>query len=193
MQLKHKKTLKGRAINRKGLQAMAKQLAQVEEQIENGAQDIKLMCHITQDGESTRDELDAMHCKVDEVLRRLKDGGKQGLLIRSEWLSLILQGKKTWELRSKATDVRGPIELIDVDKGQIMGTAWLKDCLRKTVSELKESASKKSHQVTDPKQLRQYLKGHKYGYAWVISEVMRYTKPRPYLHKRGCVKWVKLP
>jgi hypothetical protein len=36
----------------------------------------------------------------------------RGLIIREPWISLILSGKKTWEMRSKSCPQRGVIALI---------------------------------------------------------------------------------
>lgn len=37
---------------------------------------------------------------------------KKGLIIKKEWLDLILSGEKHWEMRSNITLIRGDIALI---------------------------------------------------------------------------------
>ena len=49
----------------------------------------------------------------------------KGLVIRSPWIDHILAGKKTWEMRTRATSTRGRIALIKAGSGLIYGTAEL--------------------------------------------------------------------
>src|SRR5688572_8826355 len=52
-----------------------------------------------------------------------------GLVIRKQWLDLILAGRKTWEIRGSATRVRGPIALIESRSGTVVGVCKLTDCV----------------------------------------------------------------
>jgi hypothetical protein len=47
----------------------------------------------------------------------------KGLIIDDPWISLILAGEKTWEMRSTATQQRGLIALIRKGTGTVVGTA----------------------------------------------------------------------
>lgn len=47
----------------------------------------------------------------------------KGLIVDEPWISLILAGKKDWEMRSQPTQVRGPVALIRKGTGQVVGTA----------------------------------------------------------------------
>ncbi len=49
----------------------------------------------------------------------------KGLPIKDPWVSLILSGKKTWEIRGKSTDIRGNIALIQSGTKSIVGIAKL--------------------------------------------------------------------
>lgn len=51
----------------------------------------------------------------------------RGLIIRDPWISMILEGWKTWEMRTKATAIRGPIALIKGGSGTAVGVANLVD------------------------------------------------------------------
>ena len=51
------------------------------------------------------------------------------LVIKSPWIDLILQGRKTWEIRGKNTAQRGRIALIKSKSGCIIGTCLLIDCV----------------------------------------------------------------
>src|SRR5438552_15192109 len=55
----------------------------------------------------------------------------KGLIIREPWISLILSRKKTWELRSRDTRVRGRIALIQKGSGTVVGVAELVGTLPK--------------------------------------------------------------
>jgi hypothetical protein len=53
----------------------------------------------------------------------------KGLVIDEPWVSLITAGKKTWEMRSRNTLVRGRIALIRKGSKTIVGVAvWLARC-----------------------------------------------------------------
>lgn len=45
----------------------------------------------------------------------------RGLVIDDRWVSLILAGRKTWEMRSQATNIRGTIALITKGTGKGAG------------------------------------------------------------------------
>lgn len=45
-----------------------------------------------------------------------------GLIIKSPWIDLILQGRKTWEIRGSHTHTRGLVALIKSRSGSIVGT-----------------------------------------------------------------------
>jgi hypothetical protein len=51
----------------------------------------------------------------------------KGLVIKSPYIDRILAGTKSWEMRSSATKVRGPIALIKQGSGQVVGIANLVD------------------------------------------------------------------
>ena len=54
----------------------------------------------------------------------------RGLIIKQPWIELILSGKKTWEMRSRPTHIRGKIGLIEQGTGLIVGEVEIIDCLR---------------------------------------------------------------
>lgn len=53
----------------------------------------------------------------------------RGLVIDGHWVSLILAGRKTWEMRSQSTQLRGTIGLVRKGTGQICGVVDLVDSL----------------------------------------------------------------
>lgn len=110
----------------------------------------------------------------------------KGIIIRKEWLELILSGKKTWEMRSSKTKHRGLVFLIEAGTGQVKGYCFIQDCIDINVIKISCSFKFQKHQVTD------YSLLQKWHYAWVIDKVKSLPKPINYTHKKGCVVWVDL-
>jgi hypothetical protein len=54
---------------------------------------------------------------------------ERGLLIRSPHIEKVLAHTKTWEIRGKATKIRGRIALIRSGSGLIVGTCELVDVI----------------------------------------------------------------
>lgn len=109
----------------------------------------------------------------------------RGLIIKKQWLDLILSGRKTWEMRSTKTKVHGTIALIEQGSGLIVGRVELVD----SPSDLTPSYVLNNH--------KKHLVGNqallnKWRYPWVLDKAIRYDKPTPYKHPRGAVVRVKL-
>jgi len=115
----------------------------------------------------------------------------RGLIIREPWIDLILDGKKTWEIRSRTTKIRGRIALIRGGSGTIVGYATLVDSIGpQTIYELSRQGDK--HGVPD-KPLREFVaKYENRAHAWVLKDVERLESPIPYNHPSGAVIWVNL-
>jgi hypothetical protein len=111
----------------------------------------------------------------------------KALIVKKQWLDLILAGRKTWELRGSRTGTRGRIGLIESGSGQIKGTCELVGVLGPlSISELRRRSAK--HQVP-PRQFDGHTR-YKRTFAWVIQNARRYSRPRPYNHPQGAVIWV---
>lgn len=109
----------------------------------------------------------------------------RGLIIDEPWIAMILQGKKTWEMRSRKTNVRGNIALIRKGSGMIVGTAELYDsmiCNRDVIQAMsvRHCIPDSMNHVFD-----------KWNVAWKLRKANP-IKPIPYEHKQGAVIWVKL-
>jgi len=109
----------------------------------------------------------------------------KALVIKQPWIDLILDGKKTWEMRARKTKIRGRIGLIEQGTGLIVGHAEIVCCLK----------------VNPNAQYSDYLRNHcirdmnliaKYPFAWVLQGATRYEEPIPYIHPRGAVVWVNI-
>jgi hypothetical protein len=66
----------------------------------------------------------------------------RALLIRHPWIDMILDGKKTWEIRGSRTAIRETIGLIPSASGTVVGIArsWiaLDPCQRKNLGAVLE-------------------------------------------------------
>lgn len=108
----------------------------------------------------------------------------KGLIIRSPWVDLILEGKKTWEIRGSKTHYRGKIYLIKGGSKTILGTCNLVDCIGPlTLTDIIKN------------QYRHYNNKIQYyeSYAWVLKDPHKFRLPVPYDHPQGAIVWVNLP
>jgi hypothetical protein len=113
----------------------------------------------------------------------------KGLIIRAPWIDLILCGRKTWEMRTKATSIRGRIALIRAKSGLVVGTADLRECLPAlTPARLRETVA--FHAIPDAEMDGAIANG--WTTPWVLEDVRRLEPPIPYSHPSGAVTWVTL-
>ena len=110
---------------------------------------------------------------------------ERGLIIQKQYLDLIFNNGKIWEMRSTKTNIRGKIGLIESGSGLIVGEAVLTGC-GKPLNEFTALITAEYHQVTDLDLLI------KWKYPWSFDDVKKYDKPIPYKHPKGAVIWVKL-
>lgn len=109
----------------------------------------------------------------------------KGLIIESPYIDMILDGIKTWEMRSTKTKIRGEIFLIRKGSGTIVGRAKLVDSLDYIMYD-DLSLWYDRHRV----QVSSYNRDtFKWNYPWVLSDVFK-IEPIPYIHPRGAVIWV---
>ena len=114
----------------------------------------------------------------------------QGLVVDSPWVDLLLNGVKTWEMRSSKTSKRGRFGLIAKGTGMVVGEIDLIDC----VGPLSSSALKANehrHAITPSRKApEEWI--DRWNVAWVMANACRYKTPRPYHHPSGAVIWVNL-
>ena len=110
----------------------------------------------------------------------------RGLIICEPWLDLIFEGKKTWELRSRNTHIRGSIYLIRSGSGLIIGQADLVRVVRLPEKEMS------GHYKKHGERRNNFGFSNKIIYAWVLKNAKRFKKPKPYIHPMGAVIWVRL-
>lgn len=119
-----------------------------------------------------------------------KNLSSRGLIIQSRWADLIIEGKKTWELRKRPTNLRGEFAIIAKGTGTIVGTAELMDCcgplsFGELIDNRMRACESEQEIADDVKQ--------GYVYAWVLGNTKKFDPPVSYQHPNGAVVWVKLP
>jgi hypothetical protein len=105
--------------------------------------------------------------------------------IRPQWIDLILDGTKTWEIRTKNTNKIGPVALIRSGSGRVVATANLSEVIRLTGKLAKQNARRMGMTTADAVSCAGFN-------AWVLKDVVPLKKPVPYVHPSGAVTWVTL-
>lgn len=109
----------------------------------------------------------------------------KGLIVKEPWITKILQGDKTWEIRSSSTNIRGVIYLIASGTGKVFGSVCLEDSIEVGIPTLEENKDK--HCIEDLSIVK-YARPH----AWIISNPKIFKTPIPYKHPQGAVIWVNI-
>jgi len=110
---------------------------------------------------------------------------ERALIVRKPWIDLILDGKKTWEMRSKPTKVRGLIGLIEQGTGLIVGECRING-VHYPLDVFPSGYGQHKHRIDDLSLLE------KWKYPWMLSRAVRYESPIPYNHPKGAVTWVRI-
>ena len=111
----------------------------------------------------------------------------KGLIVDEPWISLLLSGRKTWEMRSTHTATRDRIALIRKGSGAVVGVADLVDSIG-PLDDIAWRAHQERHQIPLSKQ----AETRSWDHAWVLESVRPLTRPVPYSHPNGAVVWVRL-
>lgn len=112
----------------------------------------------------------------------------KGLIIAEPWISLIISGKKTWEMRSEATNYRGPLSVIRKGSGTVVGVVDLIDCIPGQ-GEAEYGAAEALHCI--PKAQHKDCAA-RWPVAWVFANARSLVEPVPYKHKNGAQSRVVL-
>ncbi len=112
----------------------------------------------------------------------------KGLVIAEPWISLILSGNKSREMRSNATSYRGALCVIRKGSGKVVGIVDLLDCIPGQ-NEAEYGASEALHRIPTARH-REFAA--RWPVAWVIANARSLSKPVPYRHKKGAQSRVVL-
>ena len=111
----------------------------------------------------------------------------RSLIIKKQYLDLILKGQKIWELRGSKTLIRGKIGLIESGSGLVIATAEVVDCHGPfTRTDLINHISKTQYNPQNT------ILKYKQTYAWELKNIKVFSKPIPYKHPQGAIIWVKV-
>jgi hypothetical protein len=102
-----------------------------------------------------------------------------------KWVNLILSGKKTWEIRTRNTNIRERIALGNTKTKCSVGYATLVDSVEMTIAEILKYNDK--HQANDF--LTQYAKNRETLFAWILKHVEIEITPKRYTFSTG--SWCK--
>src|SRR5674476_1110094 len=92
---------------------------------------------------------------------------KLALIVAEPWISKILSGEKTWEMRSRATTVRGRIGLIRKGSGLIVGAVDIIEVLDFNQQRYILDMYTEKHGIDYSDKDNEFLQ--KYDIAWVLS------------------------
>ncbi|WP_240920746.1 ASCH domain-containing protein [Thermococcus sp. CX2] len=112
---------------------------------------------------------------------------KKGLIVREPFASLIVEGKKTWEIRKSRTKVRG--EILILNGGRALGKAELVEVLGPFTPE--ELAEHRDKHLVDLDFLVDYSNG-KALYAWVLRNAEKFEKPIKVDIAKGAQVWANV-
>ncbi len=113
----------------------------------------------------------------------------KALVIDEPWITHILTGAKTWEMRSTETAHRGWFALIRKGSGTIVGLS----CLESVGSPLDPDqlvATFEKHRI--PEDMIRSGAVAKWNTPWKLADTIRFLKTVPYKHPYGAVTWVNL-
>lgn len=111
----------------------------------------------------------------------------KGLIIADQWIGYILNGSKTWEMRSSSTSHRGWFGLIRKGSGCVYGVAQLVD-VGSPLDPNEMLTTVEKHRI--PCDLIASGEVAKWNTPWILTDVRRLSAPVPYAHRSGAVTWV---
>ena len=109
------------------------------------------------------------------------------LIVDGPWAQLIVQGKKTWEIRSQTTMIRERIGIALKGTHLLIGEASVIDSFELSDEMIRDNFEK--HRV---EHVEEYV-GDGPAYAWVMSNAREYTQAKEYVRPQGAIKWVHVP
>ncbi|WP_297536206.1 ASCH domain-containing protein [Thermococcus sp.] len=112
---------------------------------------------------------------------------RKGLIVREPYASLIVEGKKVWEIRKTRTKIRG--EILIISNGKAVGKAELVDVLGPFTPE--ELAKHEDKHRASLSFLREYSNG-KPLYAWVFRNAEKFGRPKDVEMAKGVQIWANV-
>jgi ASCH domain len=114
----------------------------------------------------------------------------KGLIIREPWITKILNGEKTWEMRPKVSHYRGPIALIPKDSDELIGVVEMIDSLPELRTLEAYAEAFEFHRVPPESQASAF--SARWRIPWVLRDARALIEPVRYKRRKGPVAWVLL-
>jgi hypothetical protein len=114
----------------------------------------------------------------------------RGLIIDEPWISLILAGEKTWEMRKATCNVRGPVALIRKGSGQVVGVVDIVGSLPALEDGDAYARAEPFHCIPAAGQVGALRDG--WRTPWLLANARPLSAPVRYAHPSGAVIWVNL-
>jgi hypothetical protein len=113
----------------------------------------------------------------------------RALVVAEPWIGMILAGRKTWEMRSRATKIRETVGLIRKGSGTVVGVVRLVGCgAPLDMRALMVNADR--HCIPANKLADAICAG--WVVPWHLEDARLLQTPIHYDHPNGAVGWVKL-
>lgn len=117
--------------------------------------------------------------------------GPRGLIIRDPYATQILNGEKRWEIRGRATQIRGTIIIIKSGTGCAFGTVNLKQVLGPLA--LDDLTRSSELPLAEREEFSSGGLPYSRTFAYVLDNPRWFDAPVRYQHPNGAVTWVRLP
>ena len=114
----------------------------------------------------------------------------KALVIDEPWITAILKGDKTWEMRKKNCNIRGQIALIRKGSSHVVGTANVVDSRPPLATRADYAAAEQQHRIPLARQEQAFTDG--WRTPWVLANARPLQKAVRYKHPSGAVVWVNL-
>ena len=111
------------------------------------------------------------------------------LILKKDWLDMILCGRKTWEIRSMRTTKRERVALALSGTSLLLGDVEIVDCIKLDAAAFNANMAK--HGVS-PHRHAEVVGDYKQIFAWEVARPRRYSSPVSYAKKQGPITFVNL-
>jgi len=109
----------------------------------------------------------------------------EGLIVKQPFAELIIDGKKTWELRSKSAPKKKiNKEILLLSSGFALGKIKIKKCFEATKKEIIKNPKKHQSNING-------LTNENYFHVWEVNVTKKFSNPKKYSHPLGARIWVK--
>ena len=115
----------------------------------------------------------------------------RGLMVRDPYATQLLNGQKRWEIRGRATQIRGPIVILKSGTGRAFGTVYLTNVIGPLA--LEDLLDTDAITDAEREEFRDNGLPYRTTYAYQVSNPRWFENPIPYEHPSGAVTWVNLP